>query len=258
MVNPNEPEVENQAPVVNVSAPSSANHGDQVVVSAEATDADNDTLTYSWEAPAGVSISNNGSSISFVAPEFSQDTSLTFTASVSDGQIVTSASATILVFASGNIGNQCDNLWDPTASYAVPGTQVVWDGKVWENKWHANPGENPSDSGPWGTWKQVGDADCSSGSETDGGSTGSSGDQGSTDTTEGNGSTDAGNGGTEQSGQCDNLWDATVAYSVPGTQVVWDGQVWENKWYAEPGENPSDSGPWDVWKQVGVADCSAQ
>jgi len=86
---------------------------------------------------------------------------LIFTVSVSDGQATTAASSTVVVAASTGTGGQCDNLWDATIPYPNPGTQVVWEGYVWENKWYANIGENPLNSGEWGVWKQVGIADCS-------------------------------------------------------------------------------------------------
>ncbi|HAS8147628.1 TPA: hypothetical protein I7668_23170, partial [Vibrio vulnificus] len=45
----------NTAPVAKVTAPATANAGDVVVVDASAsTDADNDTLTYTWQLPAGL------------------------------------------------------------------------------------------------------------------------------------------------------------------------------------------------------------
>ncbi|MGD8116064.1 glycosyl hydrolase family 18 protein [Vibrio sp. TRT 29B02] len=160
-VNPADQPVENHAPVVEVSAPANASQGDVVQITASATDADNDPLTYSWQIPAGLEATINGASVSFVAPEYNQDTSLIFTVSVSDGQATTAASSTVVVAASTGTGGQCDNLWDATIPYPNSGTQVVWEGYVWENKWYANIGENPLNSGQWGVWKQVGIADCS-------------------------------------------------------------------------------------------------
>ena len=52
---------------------------------------------------------------------------------------------------------------------------------------------------------------------------------------------------------CDNLWDTSVAYNG-GEQVSWAGKVWEAKWWTQ-GDNPAESGPWGVWKEVGVSSC---
>ncbi|MFN3017980.1 glycosyl hydrolase family 18 protein [Vibrio coralliilyticus] len=149
----------NTAPVAAVSAPATANAGDVVVVDASgSSDADNDTLTYSWDVPAGLNATINGATVTFTASEYTQDTSLLFTVTVSDVQATSSASATVVVVKKDTGGGTCTNAWDSGAVYNG-GDQVTWDGKVWEAKWWTQ-GDDPSQSGQWGVWKEIGPANC--------------------------------------------------------------------------------------------------
>ncbi|NOI27044.1 glycosyl hydrolase family 18 protein [Vibrio coralliilyticus] len=149
----------NTAPVAAVSAPATANAGDVVVVDASgSSDADNDTLTYSWDVPAGLNATISGATVTFTAAEYTQDTSLLFTVTVSDSQATSSASATVVVAKKDTGGGTCTNAWDSGAVYNG-GDQVTWDGKVWEAKWWTQ-GDDPSQSGQWGVWKEVGPANC--------------------------------------------------------------------------------------------------
>lgn len=149
----------NTAPVAAVSVPATANAGDVVVVDASgSSDADNDTLTYSWDVPAGLNATISGATVTFTAAEYTQDTSLLFTVTVSDSQATSSASATVVVAKKDTGGGTCTNAWDSGAVYNG-GDQVTWDGKVWEAKWWTQ-GDDPSQSGQWGVWKEVGPANC--------------------------------------------------------------------------------------------------
>ncbi|WFB50748.1 glycosyl hydrolase family 18 protein [Vibrio coralliilyticus] len=149
----------NTAPVAAVSAPATANAGDVVVVDASgSSDADNDTLTYNWDVPAGLNATISGATVTFTAAEYTQDTSLLFTVTVSDSQATSSASATVVVAKKDTGGGTCTNAWDSGAIYNG-GDQVTWDGKVWEAKWWTQ-GDDPSQSGQWGVWKEVGPANC--------------------------------------------------------------------------------------------------
>ncbi len=150
----------NTAPVAAVSAPATANAGDVIVVDASASsDADNDTLTYTWDVPAGLNATVSGSTVSFVAAEYTADTTLAFTVTVSDGQAQASASTSVVVakHTTGG-GDLCTNLWDAGAVYNG-GDQVSWAGKVWEAKWWTT-NEDPSQAGQWGVWKEIGPASC--------------------------------------------------------------------------------------------------
>lgn len=149
----------NQAPVAAVSAPANVNAGDVVIVDASASsDADNDTLTYTWSVPAGLNATVDGASVSFVAPEYTQDTQLAFSVTVSDGQATDVGSTSVTVAKVSSGGELCSNLWESSAVYNG-GDQVSWAGKVWQAKWWTQ-GDDPSQAGEWGVWSEVGPASC--------------------------------------------------------------------------------------------------
>lgn len=151
----------NTAPVAAVTAPAEANAGDVVVVDASASsDADQDTLTFTWDVPAGIDATVTGSSVSFIAAEYTQDTVLNFSVTVSDGTDTSVASTSVTVLKKSTGGNTCTNLWDAGAVY-TGGDQVTQGGKVWEAKWWTT-GEDPTTTGPWGVWKEIGPANCAS------------------------------------------------------------------------------------------------
>ena len=50
-------------------------------------------------------------------------------------------------------------------------------------------------------------------------------------------------------------WSATAVYAVPGTQVIYQGNIYENKWWTQ-GDVPTASGPYGVWKLDGPAPTS--
>ncbi len=152
----------NKAPVAAITAPATAQAGDVVVVDASASsDADNDTLTFEWNVPAGINATVDGATVSFVAPEYTQDTSLTFAVTVSDGQATSTTSATVVVAekVTNGGGEVCGDLWEAGTVY-TGGDQVSWAGKVWEAKWWTR-NDDPTKSGQWGVWKEVGAANCS-------------------------------------------------------------------------------------------------
>ncbi|MCL4110777.1 UNVERIFIED_CONTAM: hypothetical protein GTU68_010154 [Idotea baltica] len=149
----------NTAPVAVVTAPAEVNAGDVVVVDASASsDADQDTLTFTWDVPAGIDATVQGSSVSFVAAEYTQDTVLNFSVTVSDGTDASVAATTVKVLKKTTGGGTCTNAWDSGAVY-TGGDQVTQGGKVWEAKWWTT-GEDPTTTGQWGVWKEIGPASC--------------------------------------------------------------------------------------------------
>ena len=148
----------NTAPVANLSAPTQVNAGDTVTVDASgSTDAEGDALTYTWTLPSGVT--GSGSSISFVAAEYEQDTTLNFSVTVSDGELTNEASASVVVLKkSGTVDPTCDNPWDAATVY-TGGDQVTQDGTLYEAKWWTQ-GQDPSQAGEWGVWENLGAASC--------------------------------------------------------------------------------------------------
>lgn len=88
----------NTAPTVTLEN-ITANENSLVTITAIVSDADNDSLTFSWSQTTGevISFTNNGPTISFSAPEVNSDTEFTFELSVSDGKLSTSAISTTKV-----------------------------------------------------------------------------------------------------------------------------------------------------------------
>lgn len=159
-VQPKDAKPGNSAPVARVSAPDRVKAGEVVVVDASgSTDADNDPLTYHWDIPSGLKVDIDGARVSFIASEYNQDTSLLFTVSVSDLKASSLASVTIVVDKKGTGGGQCDNAWDANSIYNS-GDKVTWDRREWQARWWTK-GDNPSQSGPWGVWEDIGPANCS-------------------------------------------------------------------------------------------------
>ncbi|MCK6264345.1 chitinase [Vibrio sp. ZSDE26] len=159
MVNPVITEPVNTAPVAVITGPTQANAGDVVVIDASgSTDTEGDSLTYTWSVPASIGVTVDGATVSFVAAEYAVDTTLSFSVSVSDGQLSSETSASVLVLKTVSGGGTCTNLWEAGAVY-TGGQQVTWAGKVYEAKWWTT-NEDPSKSGQWGVWKDLGAADC--------------------------------------------------------------------------------------------------
>ena len=90
----------NQAPVAEASAPATVNEGDKVVLDASAS-TDPDTvdqgfLEFAWEQTGGPAVTLTGATTdtaSFIAPEVTVDTQLTFTVTVIDYEGATSSKA---------------------------------------------------------------------------------------------------------------------------------------------------------------------
>ncbi|KAB0301436.1 chitinase [Vibrio fortis] len=149
----------NTAPVAAISAPAEVNAGDVVVVDASgSTDADNDTLSFTWDVPAELNATVQGASVSFVAAEYAQDTLLSFSVTVSDGTETSVASASVKVLKNTTGGGTCSNAWDANTIYNG-GDQVTQGNTLWEAKWWTK-GDDPSQSGQWGVWKEIGPASC--------------------------------------------------------------------------------------------------
>lgn len=150
----------NTAPVARISVPEKVKAGERVVVDASgSTDADNDPLLFRWDIPSDLKVDIDGARVSFIAAEYDQDTALRFSVSVSDSKVSSVASATVVVEKAGTGGGKCDNLWNAQTVY-TSGNKVTWDQREWQARWWTQ-GENPSQSGPWGVWEDIGPANCS-------------------------------------------------------------------------------------------------
>ncbi|GHA35075.1 glycosyl hydrolase family 18 protein [Photobacterium aphoticum] len=150
----------NTAPVAAITVQATANAGDVVVVDASgSSDADNDTLTYTWDIPAGVQATPNGSSLVFTAGSYTVDTTLTFSVTVSDGELSDTASASVVVLKEEQgPGGECPNAYQPGVVY-TSGDVVSHKGKEYSAKWWTT-NEEPGTTGQWGVWKELGAANC--------------------------------------------------------------------------------------------------
>ncbi|TDM54690.1 glycosyl hydrolase family 18 protein [Aliivibrio fischeri] len=150
----------NNPPVAVIVAPTSVNKGDVVTLDAStSTDAENVPLTFTWVVPVGVDATIVGSQVTFTAASYPVDTPFTFSVTANDGQASDTASVTVTVLKdAGEPPVTCDNAWDASAVY-TGGDQVSQAGKVWEAKWWTK-GDEPSKSGEWGVWKEVGISTC--------------------------------------------------------------------------------------------------
>lgn len=98
----NPAQVENQAPVVELTAPNTVEWGEKVVINLSSYDPDGDQLSYHWDIPSlmriqRVRVELSDEALSFKAPFYVRDTPLTFTAVVSDGETSTTKSVTVIV-----------------------------------------------------------------------------------------------------------------------------------------------------------------
>ncbi|MYM58891.1 chitinase [Vibrio sp. OCN044] len=99
---------ENRPPEAVISGPSEAESGQQITLDASgSSDPDGDSLTFVWSSE-DVAVNANNSSVSFVTPEFSQDTNISVSVTVSDGSDTDTESVTILVKAKEDGGNPGD------------------------------------------------------------------------------------------------------------------------------------------------------
>ena len=102
----------NKAPVANAGNDQSVNKGTIVTLDANgSTDPDNDFLTYLWTAPQGIVLSSaSESNPTFTAPEVSANTNYTFSLTVNDGTV--SSTADQVVISVRNLNNLPSNNGD--------------------------------------------------------------------------------------------------------------------------------------------------
>ncbi|AZA83008.1 carbohydrate-binding protein [Chryseobacterium lactis] len=105
-------------------------------------------------------------------------------------------------------------------AYPTVGAKVFYSCKIWKNKWYANPGELP---GINMVWEEV--SICTEGP------------------------------GCESSGPVTYCgaqeYNPVKTYSTAGAKVFHACKIWENKWYANPGDTPGSNAVWKI-----VSDCS--
>ena len=134
----------NEPPVVSPIANVSVEEGKSASVSVTASDADGDTLSYSWNVPAGLTLSGSGASVTLTAGEVAADTNLSVSVTVSDGTDAVTESFTVTVT---NVDGGGSTTWNADAIY-TGGDTVLYNGVEYKAKWWTQ-GDRPDLGGPW-------------------------------------------------------------------------------------------------------------
>ncbi len=137
---------ENQAPVVNALPDLTIEESTQADVVVAASDANGDTLTFTWQVPAGLTQVGSGANISLIAGEVTADTSYTVSVAVSDGQATTTQSFLLTVTDASTTTPPTDT-WDSNIIY-TSGDTVVFNGITYKANWWVQ-GQRPDQSGAW-------------------------------------------------------------------------------------------------------------
>lgn len=220
----NKAPAENHAPVVAISPENlTVEAGKPVTFNAHASDKDGDNLSYQWLLSSDFNVNDRqGSSVSFTAPEVSNETRYIVTATVSDGKDESSTTAVLTVIPTadnpgdegtppGDGNDGCPAPTDPNADQ-YPGWSA---GKIY------NQGDKVSYKGLIYTakyWTQGDQPDVSE--------------------------------AWEMSSNVLLGWDKEQAYSG-NAKIIWQGYVWQAKWWTK-GEEP---GVASVWVKLEAAQC---
>ncbi|WP_173426489.1 lytic polysaccharide monooxygenase [Chryseobacterium angstadtii] len=163
---------------------------------------------------------------SFMRTGLSQDTEYRYTVkAVAQNDQLSDASNELKIrtkqIPGGNDQLYCGaQQYNPAKAYPTAQTTVFHGCKIWKNKWYANPSEIP---GINMVWEEV--SVC----------------------TEGPGCTSSG-----PVTYCGSQpYNPAKVYPAAGTKVFHACKIWENKWYANPGEAPGSNAVWKV-----VSDCN--
>ncbi|GGG40090.1 hypothetical protein GCM10011532_24790 [Christiangramia forsetii] len=104
--------------------------------------------------------------------------------------------------------------WSATNVYPDAGTEIVYNGNLYSNKWHASTGKEPGNSK---VWEFIGP--CSSSS------------QNTTPTT---------------CPENASVWNPKAVYKETGSLVIFNGTLYSNKWYASAGREPGKANVWKI------------
>ena len=164
-------------------------------------------------------------------------------ASNSSGETAT-ASVTIKIISDNSVEDM--PVWNHETVYATSGTQVLYNNKVWSNKWWTQ-GDIPGETDGWAC---VRNADDSDNGNTGGGDNNNGGDNTGDGSNNGGGNNGGGNNGGDNTNNGNTgdieVYDPAKTYSTAGTVVIYNGLKYRNKWWVNPGEMPGDpTGPWE-------------
>ncbi|WP_277206943.1 glycosyl hydrolase family 18 protein [Vibrio misgurnus] len=212
----NQAAASNQAPTVTLSPVTYVNEQAQFTLTANAYDADGDTLAYTWSIPSEFVLLDGGheSSVTLSAPEVDADTQFTIEVTVNDGEASATAATQVQVknIEDGGTGDDQCAVTDPNAgNYPAWNASTVYtnetishNGLVYTAKWWVQ-GSEPTPSNE--AWQLVSNVELP--------------------------------------------WSAGIAYS--GTdQTNHNGSRWQAKWWTQ-GDEPGTA---DVWVNIGQASCN--
>lgn len=134
----------NLPPMVTVPAPASVQAGQQVSITASASDPNGDSLSYQWTVPAGLSASGqNSKTLVVTAPSVTANTDYDLIVTVTDGAL-DSQGQTRLTVTPASGGSECSAIdpeaantpaWNASTVYnadtKVSHNQLVWQAKYW-------------------------------------------------------------------------------------------------------------------------------
>ena len=237
----------NKKPVVSVSSSVSVNSGESITVTASATDADNDPLSFSWNADSALVVSGqNSASLVITAPTVTADTQYVATVAVSDGQATVNRDVVVNVIAPTSGGENTAPSVDAIANISVEEGASASVAVV------ANDAQNDALSYTWtvpagltlvGSGANV---SIEAGAvDTDTNFTVSVAVSDGALTTTQSFSVTVTNGDTTTPPTGD--WDASVAY-VGGDVVTYNGVEYKAKWWTQ-GERPDLGGAWEATTQ---------
>ena len=167
------------------------------------------------------------------------------------------ATVTIKIISDSSVEDM--PVWNRETVYATGGSQVLYNNKVWSNKWWTQ-GDVPGESD---VWAYVRDADGSDNGNNGGDNNGGDNNGGDNNGGDNNGGDNNGgdnnggdnnggdnNGGDNNGGDNNGSiqeYDPTKTYSTAGTIVTYQGKKYRNKWWVNPGDVPGNpNGPWEL------------
>ena len=136
--------IPNNPPEIEALADISIDESKSADINVIATDVDNDSLTYSWTVPAGLTLQGSGANVTLLAGDVTQDTDITVSVAVSDGKATISESFKVTV---KNTGGSGDTTWNANTVYNA-GDKVKYEGIEYRAKWWTKD-NRPDAGGPW-------------------------------------------------------------------------------------------------------------
>lgn len=135
----------------------SVDNGNSVTFSGSVTSSSTVTSTpgYAWTLPAGAQGGSNGQALqSFTVNKTSQEQNLKVKVKVTVAEKSRELDQDIRIEAKDDVG--AVPTYDASKTYDKKCTSVSHNGKVWQNQWYLNAGqEEPGKGGAWGGWREV-------------------------------------------------------------------------------------------------------